>query len=297
LPFLPSVSELVRVRRPWRFWARHGLAWLALPLALLLCAGWVAAHGLDAPLLRRANALLLQRGPDGLPHAALAVWWSCLSLAGRALGLLILFLLAARRRPDWTAAGLVVLLLGGLVVDALKGAIAAPRPPALLTAGEIHILGQALKERSMPSGHAAGAFAAAAVVLLSRGYGRAAAWAVPLALGLATAVALSRLAAGVHWPRDVLAGAAVGWLFGALAVLLAARSGLTAWVAGWHGQRAAVLALLLAGVLMAGLSMGYPQGVAAQVLLALAAVGVALHRARGLIDEARRRPPAGQPSI
>lgn len=291
------MSDLVRVRRPWRFWARHGLAWLALPLALLLAAGWVAAHGLDEPLLRQANALLLQRGADGRPDAALAVWWSCLSLAGRALGLLIFFLLVARRRPDWTAAGLLVLVLGGLAVDALKGAIAAPRPPALLTAGEIHILGQALKERSMPSGHAAGAFATAAVVLLSRRHGRAAAWAGPLALGLAAAIALSRLAAGVHWPRDVLAGAAVGWLFGALAVLLAARSGLTAWVAGWHGQRVAVLALLLAGVLMAGLSMGYPQGVAAQAALAVAAVGVALRRARGLIDAARlpRRP--GHPSL
>lgn len=282
------MTDLSTVRRPWRFWARHGLAWLALPLALLLAAGWVAAHGLDRPLLLQANAALLGRGDGGAPDPVLAAWWSSLSLIGRALGLLILFLLAARRRPDWTAAGLIVLLIGGLGVDALKGAFAAPRPPAVLASGEIHLLGDALKERSMPSGHAAGAFATAAVVLLSRRNGRVSPWAAPLVLGLAVAMALSRLAAGVHWPRDLLAGAALGWLFGAFSVLLAARSGLSDWVAGWHGQRVAVAALLLCGFLTAALPLGYPLGWPAQLALVIAALGVGLHRARHLAEEARR---------
>lgn len=284
------MTDLSTVRRPWRFWAGHGLAWLALPLALLLAAGWVAAHGLDRPLLLQANAALLGRAEGGEPQRWLVVWWSSLSLAGRALGLLILFLLAARRRPDWTAAGLIVLLLGGLGVDALKGALAAPRPPAVLAPGEILVLGAALKDRSMPSGHAAGAFATAAVVLLSRRHGRLRAWAAPLVLGLATATALSRLAAGVHWPRDVLAGAALGWLFGAFAVLLAARTRLSDWVASWHGQRVAVAALLLCGFLAAALPLGYPQGMAAQFALVAAALGVGLHRAWQLTGEARHKP-------
>jgi membrane-associated phospholipid phosphatase len=66
---------------------------------------------------------------------------------------------------------------------------------------------------SFPAGHAATAFAGA--VLLSCLAPRLA----PLFLGLALAIGFSRVYVGVHYPSDVLAGAAIGALVGACAYL------------------------------------------------------------------------------
>ena len=61
---------------------------------------------------------------------------------------------------------------------------------------------------SFPSGHAAGSFAVAAFIFA---FHRRAGIVLG---GLATAIALSRVALGVHYPSDVVAGAMVGVLLG-----------------------------------------------------------------------------------
>jgi undecaprenyl-diphosphatase len=70
---------------------------------------------------------------------------------------------------------------------------------------------------SFPSGHASIAFACATVI----------AWKVPRlgvpAFVLAAAIAWSRVYVGVHWPLDVLGGAALGVLV-ATALLMLARA-------------------------------------------------------------------------
>jgi undecaprenyl-diphosphatase len=64
---------------------------------------------------------------------------------------------------------------------------------------------------SLPSGHAAGIFAFATFVAVhDRRWGA-------VALGLAVLVALSRVALGVHYPTDVLLGAAIGVVVGTTA--------------------------------------------------------------------------------
>jgi membrane-associated phospholipid phosphatase len=71
---------------------------------------------------------------------------------------------------------------------------------------------------SMPSGHASASAAAAVILgyLLGRRWG----WAVAL---LAVAVGFARVYIGVHYPADVLAGAAVGLGVALVAVALVRR--------------------------------------------------------------------------
>jgi undecaprenyl-diphosphatase len=80
---------------------------------------------------------------------------------------------------------------------------------------EIHPLYK-VHSSSFPAGHAATSFAGA--TLLACLAPRAA----PFFLGLAATISFSRVYVGVHYPSDVLAGAAIGVLIGLLSALLVA---------------------------------------------------------------------------
>jgi membrane-associated phospholipid phosphatase len=69
-------------------------------------------------------------------------------------------------------------------------------------------------KRSFPSGHTALAFAAAGYI--DRRYGTQRPLLAPLAYGLATTTALSRVKAEKHFAADVLAGALIGWTFASI---------------------------------------------------------------------------------
>jgi undecaprenyl-diphosphatase len=119
------------------------------------------------------------------------------------------------RRPPWTmvcagvAAGVAAAVTAGL-----KEAFDRVRP-SLADPSFVSVVAPPGSD-SFPSGHAAGAFAAATVVaaLVPR-------LRLPV-LTLAALVAASRVYLGVHYPFDILAGALVGALTG-LAVVLAWR--------------------------------------------------------------------------
>lgn len=87
---------------------------------------------------------------------------------------------------------------GRLLVEGIKLLVQRPRPPLAERLTDV-------TSWSFPSSHSAGtAMTVAALALLAGGRGRA--WLVALTV----AVGWSRLALGVHWPSDVLAG----WGFG-----------------------------------------------------------------------------------
>lgn len=65
---------------------------------------------------------------------------------------------------------------------------------------------------SFTSSHAANHFAVAVFIVGVFGYVRR--WVRPVALGWATAIAFSQVYVGVHYPGDVLCGAALGGLIG-----------------------------------------------------------------------------------
>jgi undecaprenyl-diphosphatase len=91
-----------------------------------------------------------------------------------------------------------------LVNQAISHTWARPRPFAAHLDGT-HLLAPASADPSFPSDHAAAAFAIAFAVL-------AFSWRAGAGfLAAATLIGLSRIALGLHYPTDVLAGAAVGW--------------------------------------------------------------------------------------
>ncbi|MDY6770544.1 MAG: phosphatase PAP2 family protein [Candidatus Nanohaloarchaea archaeon] len=89
------------------------------------------------------------------------------------------------------------------VVYAAKFVVGRTRPPVAVVE---------TVTPAFPSGHAALAFAAAAV--LGDRFPGQRAW----FLGLATLVAVSRLVLGVHYPTDVVAGAGIGYGIGWIVV-------------------------------------------------------------------------------
>lgn len=122
-----------------------------------------------------------------------------------------------RRRPravPWSGllAG-AALLVASLGVQLIKALVDRARPP--LGDPGVTALVPLPHDASFPSGHAASAFAAAGVVALLHRRLR-----LPV-LALAALVAVSRVYLGVHYPLDVLAGAAVGLTIAWAAVALA----------------------------------------------------------------------------
>jgi undecaprenyl-diphosphatase len=113
----------------------------------------------------------------------------------------------------------IAVALGGLAVFALKLAVDRPRPPVALAALNVPLRTPdgVPPDASFPSGHAQTAFAAATYLALLY---RRRAW---IFLALAALVALSRVALGVHYPSDVIAGAFLGSALSIATFLVAQR--------------------------------------------------------------------------
>lgn len=103
-------------------------------------------------------------------------------------------------------------LSGTLIYKWLKGKTLRPRPYEVHQA--IHVAGAPLDRFSFPSGHTLHA-----VVFCSVGLTYFPAL-VSLLLPFTLLVALSRLVLGLHYPSDVLAGAAIGALIASVSFLL-----------------------------------------------------------------------------
>ncbi len=113
-----------------------------------------------------------------------------------------------------TAAGVLALAVNVVLVHVLPY---RPRP-FIFEPQQVHLLITHARDTSFPSDHAAGSFAFATALFYA---GRHDGWWGAL---FAAAISLARVWVGVHWPTDVLAGAAIGIVAG-LAVL-GARAGL-----------------------------------------------------------------------
>lgn len=146
-----------------------------------------------------------------------AQFWINITLWGDTLVLLCLMAPLLAYRPQWVYGLIASIPLGGLLSSVLKKAFNAPRPGDVLSASDYHALSDVLTGHSFPSGHSITAFAMASVVLACLGTEEKRAahlWIKTTVLAIALLIGCSRIALGVHWPMDVLAGACVGWIAG-----------------------------------------------------------------------------------
>ncbi len=121
-------------------------------------------------------------------------------------------LVRLRRRAGWAlgAFGVTVALVDGVGSRVLKPWVGRMRPSFALPHDLVRVLAPASNSGSMPSLHAANAFAVATVMALALPN---AGW---VTYPLAAFIALSRVGVGVHWPSDIAAGALYGVCVGAL---------------------------------------------------------------------------------
>lgn len=181
-------------------------------------------HGTLEPLVNGERALIeIDIHVFQLLHQALAEWlWPMvvLSTIGGGWGsLAVVPLLFAVRTRRFAGSLAAVLGVTAVTVFVLKRIVARVRPCNSLADVKALVFA-APTDFSFPSGHSAGSFAFAvfvAIVLVKgtpagasaheRRIRLLAALVLPL---LAAAVGLSRIALGVHFPGDVLAGAVLG---------------------------------------------------------------------------------------
>jgi undecaprenyl-diphosphatase len=155
-------------------------------------------------------------GIDGMLHDGLRLsmtswartWIVDISLIGGLLvmgpfALAVMLILALRGRRDAALWLLATIISGRLIVEGLKSIVARPRPP------EADWLDR-VSSWSFPSSHSAGTMLTCVAIALVIGTRPA----LVAALAFAVLVGWSRLALGVHWPGDVLAGwgFALAWI-------------------------------------------------------------------------------------
>ncbi|WP_250033275.1 phosphatase PAP2 family protein [Paractinoplanes maris] len=173
-------------------------------LLLLVRANWSPLRRLDESIASGLNDLVA-------PHPAMVeVLTTITSAGGRGvlapLVVMAVVLLLIRRLPR-LALYVAVTGLGAVVLDpSLKAVVGRLRP---VVADPIAFGGG----NSFPSGHTLGAtivYGMLALVLLSATRGRHKAWILSVAAAVIVAVGLTRIALGVHFLSDVLAG----WMLG-----------------------------------------------------------------------------------
>jgi len=170
-------------------------------------------NSIDAALFVFINSALANPVTD-LIMPVVTNDWLLRILYGLAM---LILLLRGDKRQRWIVAvsALVLLASDQLTAGLLKPVIGRLRPCHSID--NVHLLINCSHAFAMPSAHAANAFGQAALFGIvwpnTRCY----------LYFLATTIALSRVFVGVHYPGDILAGAAIGVFLGVIAAMFFAR--------------------------------------------------------------------------
>ncbi len=197
------------------FWSslRHhvGLAVMLLLLALLsLSLIWTEGQRIDAYLFCFLNAC----GKSNRPR-----WMDNIMLGFTQLGngaFTVILALVFFLKKNWMFAYELILstFLLWFVVEFIKVFINRSRPFKKLSGARV--VGRAEKGRSFPSGHTSQSFYLATLMVQYFGTGL---YIGMLLYFLAFLVGITRIYVGAHYPRDVMAGAVLGTIWGLIGVI------------------------------------------------------------------------------
>lgn len=252
-------------------------------LLTVLACSLARERGLDTSLFLFVN------GWRGLPDAV----WETLGIAGLGLTALVALTIRAQHHPRVVATLPWMLFVGGGLTHAMKHAMPEARPAAAIAAAQLHLVGPKLFQRSMPSGHAMTATACVCILFLAGGPFWRRTAVVVASIALVAAIGLARVVSGIHWPTDVLAGAALGCATGFVSVHLANATHTERWLATAPGRWLLGATQLGAGIAMAT-DQGYGRTLPIQWVLATLAVwaGVRTLSEQPLWARLRRRADA-----
>jgi undecaprenyl-diphosphatase len=160
-------------------------------------------RAMDSSLLHAVNGFLFRH--DGVEDPLL--FYVNASEALFVATLAIVFLAArGARNVAWRRASVAAVLSAGLGLLAAKliSELVDRARPFVAEPHQVHLFAAHAADPGFPSDHATAAFAIAVAILL-----RKRTWGL-VALGFATVLAIGRVGLGVHYPSDVIAGAALG---------------------------------------------------------------------------------------
>ncbi len=184
--------------------AQRGLLILLLTFSLLTVSLlWSAGQRLDAWVFLRFNL-----------HGYHPLWldrimWAATQVGNGAAGILLsafLYFISQRRLAIELLLGILTLWL---CVELIKVLVERTRPFLVLTG--TRVIGWRERGKSFPSGHTSQAFFMA--TLLAQHF-QVGALLGGILYGIAITVAVTRIYVGAHYPRDVIAGAVLGSVWG-----------------------------------------------------------------------------------
>ncbi|MFW6140388.1 MAG: phosphatase PAP2 family protein [Acidobacteriota bacterium] len=179
---------------------KASFVWVWLPpVIFIVLAGFVVLTNSNKELFFLINQISTFTG-DKL--------WVVLNFFSDGLVSFVILLPFIYRKPRLIWAVFIAAVLFAVFGQGIKHLTRIPRPPQIFSQDEFHLIGPDWGYNSFPSGHAFTAFNLAGVFSLTIRKN----WIRFLLVGLASIAAVSRVVAGVHWPADILAGAAMGWI-------------------------------------------------------------------------------------
>lgn len=243
---------------------------VGVPVVLAFLTALVLMGGVNQSWFLSLNRVSEYTGP---------ALWSNITILGDGLVVAVLFLPLVGRRPDLIWAGLIAAAISTGLHELIDGLVHAPRPPAVLAEGTFNVIGRPYRVGSFPSGHTTTLATWAAILIL--GSRSTVGWVAPAAVAILGG--FSRIAVGVHWPADVLAGLCLGWVSAVAGIALATRfpGG-----AGPKPQKVIGALLLICGVVLLVIDhTGYPDVLLFQRSLALVCLFLGGRNYRAMIRE------------
>jgi membrane-associated phospholipid phosphatase len=206
-------------------------AWFwAIPSFALISMLIIGVSGSNSAVFLFINDILYIQ-PDHI--------WLNITLYGDGAMVMIMLLPLIAKRSNIITKAFFAAIFTSLFTHSLKNYFALPRPPAVFSADLFHPIGNQFTVLSFPSGHSAAVFALATIIIFFVTDVRVRSFVV----FAASLIALSRVAVGVHWPMDILAGMFFGWLGAYISIRFIPTTG-----ENLIAQRILALLLILAAV-------------------------------------------------